>query len=45
MSRAHEEQVMRTATEAGEALGFRVPIAADAKKGRSWSGTHYWIGS
>ena len=26
--------------EAGEALGFRVPIEAAAKEGRSWAETH-----
>ena len=30
----------QAATDAGEGLGFRVPIDADAKEGRSWSETH-----
>lgn len=32
--------VVETASEVGEQLGFRVPIAADAKEGSNWSETH-----
>ena len=34
------ETLKRTAAEAGEALGFDVPIAADATEGSNWSETH-----
>ena len=30
----------KTATEAGEELGFDVPIGVDAKAGNSWAETH-----
>jgi DNA polymerase I-like protein with 3'-5' exonuclease and polymerase domains len=37
----HVKHILRhAATDAGKALGFRVPIDADAKAGRSWSETH-----
>ena len=34
------ETLRGTAREAGETLGFRVPIDADAKEGSSWAHTH-----
>ena len=34
------EALTRSAREAGESLGFRVPIEAKATEGSSWADTH-----